>query len=370
MNNTDKRIYVAATRQNDGKTITALGLLDSLSAKFVRVGYIKPVGQQVKLVGDYQIDKDVTLMNEIFHIGNELPDMSPITVPEGFTKEYILQGDPMKLREKIMASYLRASHNKDFMVIEGTGHAGVGSVFDLSNAAVAQLIGSHVILVTCPGIGRPIDEVMLNKALFDSYGVKVIGVVVNKVMPEKYESIEKYVKLGFQKKGIDVLGVVPYNPVLASPTIRSLLEDIKGELISGESSLDLPVGKMIVGAMPAHSALEFFTGDVLLITPGNREDLILAAISCNFPGVEDYSVRGIILTSGIWPNKSILNIIKGTKIPVIMAHEDTFTIAQKISNLITKIRPEDAEKVKAVKELVKKYINLDLLLEKISKDHT
>ncbi len=368
MNNADKKIYVAATRQNDGKTITALGLLDSLSSRYNRVGYIKPVGQQVKIVGDHTIDKDVTLMNEIFHIGNELPDMSPVTVPEGFTKEYILNGDVMRLKDKIMASYLRASHNKDFMVIEGTGHAGVGSVFDLSNAAVAQALGSHVILVTCPGIGRPIDEVMLNKSLFDSYGVTVVGVIVNKVMPEKYESIDKFVRLGFKKKGIDVLGVVPYSPVLASPTMRSLLEDIKGELVSGESALDQTVGKMIVGAMPAHTALEYFTGNVLLITPGNREDLILAAISCNYPGVEDYSVRGIILTGGIWPNKSILNIVKGTKIPVIMAHDDTFIIAQKISNLIIKIRPEDSDKVTAVKELVKKYINIDLLLDKISRE--
>jgi BioD-like phosphotransacetylase family protein len=367
INSTDKKIYVAATRQNDGKTITALGLFDTLSAHFNRIGYIKPVGQQVKIVGDYMIDKDVTLMDEIFHIGNELPDMSPVTIPDGFTKEYILHGDVSKLKERIMSSYLRASHNKDFMVIEGTGHAGVGSVFDLSNAAVAKLLNTNVILVTCAGIGKPIDEVMLNKALFDSYGINVIGVIINKVLPEKYESIDKYVRLGFKNKGIEVLGVVPYNNVLANPTIRQLLEDIRGELISGEHNLDQAVSKMIVGAMPAHAALEFFTGDVLLITPGNREDLILAAISCNFPGVEDYSVRGIILTGGIWPNKSILNIIKGTKIPTIIVKDDTFMIAQKIANLITKIRPEDIEKVKAVKELVKQYINIDVLLDKIPK---
>ena len=94
------------------------------------------------------------------------------------------------------------------MLIEGTGHAGVGSVFDLSNAAVAKLLGAQVIIVTCGGIGRPIDEVMLNKAVFDSYGVDLLGVIINKVSPEKTEKISRFVRLGFQKKGIEVFGII------------------------------------------------------------------------------------------------------------------------------------------------------------------
>ncbi|MBN2442877.1 MAG: AAA family ATPase [Spirochaetales bacterium] len=360
-----KRIYVGATRQNDGKTITALGLLDAISEIFPHVGYIKPVGQQFKLIGDKKIDKDATLMNEVFHIGNQLPDMSPVAVPQGFTKDYILHGNAKRLEKIIINAYERSSEGKDFMVIEGTGHAGVGSVFDLSNAAVAKLLGAKVIIVTCAGIGRPIDEVMLNKAVFDAIGVKVLGVVVNKVKPAKYEAIDKYVRLGFKRKGIDVLGVVPYFPVLSSPTIRQLHEDIKGELISGENNLDQSVSKIIVGAMPAHTALDYFRGDVLLITPGNREDLLLAAITCNFPGIHTYSVKGIILTCGVWPNKTILKLVRHTDIPIILVPDDTFTTAQKITNLIIKIRPKDFDKINKVKEVVKEYIDINAIIKKL-----
>ena len=199
-------VYVAATRQNDGKTTTVLGLLDAFKEIFPQVGYIKPVGQQVKPIGGYQIDKDATLMEEIFHIGGQLHDMSPIAVPRGFTKDFILEGDVAALSTEIFDSYNRASRDKQFMVIEGTGHAGVGSVLDLSNAAVAKLLNAPVVMVTCGGIGRPIDEVMLNKAVFDSYGVPVAGVIVNKVIPEKYDEINTYVRLGFERKGIEVLG--------------------------------------------------------------------------------------------------------------------------------------------------------------------
>jgi BioD-like phosphotransacetylase family protein len=361
-------IYVAATRQNDGKTTTALGLLEALSEIYPEIGYIKPVGQQVKLIGEHEIDKDATLMKDVFHIGSPLYDMSPVAVPRGFTEEYILHGDVHQLTERIGQAYRRESAEQRFMVIEGTGHAGVGSVIDLCNATVAKMLGAPVVIVTCGGIGRPIDEVMLNKAVFDSYGVKVLGVIVNKVIPEKYEKINNLVRLGFQNRGIETFGVIPFFPLLSSPTLRQLLEDIRGELLSGDdSNLDVIISKILVGAMAAHEAFDFFKGDVLLVTPGNREDLILAAVSCNVPNIrEDYNVRGIILTCGIWPNQTVLKILKQAGVPAFLVKDDTFTTAQKINNLIIKIRPQDREKIATVKQMIKEYVDVDGLVERLT----
>jgi BioD-like phosphotransacetylase family protein len=360
------RLYVAATRQNDGKTITALGLLSAIGEHFSNVGYIKPVGQQVKLIDGENIDKDANLMNEVFQIGGNLPDMSPVAIPRGFTEDYILHGNPEQLRRKIQQSYLRASHGKELMVIEGTGHAGVGSVIDLSNADVAKLLNAPVVLVTCGGIGRPIDEVMLNKALFDAAGTKLLGVIVNKVIQEKFDKINDLVRKGFQKHGIEVLGVVPYNPKLASPTIRQLLEDIRGDLLCGEKGLDQSVSKILVGAMPPHSALDYFHGDELLITPGNREDLILAAMSGCVIGISKaYCVKGIILTGGIMPNKTILKLVRRTNIPIILVNENTYETAQKLNNLIVKIRPEDTEKIREATALIKKYTDVKGIIDRV-----
>jgi BioD-like phosphotransacetylase family protein len=366
--NNPLRIYVAATRQNDGKTTTALGLLEAFSELYPEIGYIKPVGQQVKLIGEHKIDKDATLMKDVFHIGSPLYDMSPVAVPRGFTEEYILEGDVHQLTERIRQAYQRESAEQRFMVIEGTGHAGVGSVIDLCNAAVARMLDTPVLIVTCGGIGRPIDEVMLNKAVFDNYGIKVLGVIVNKVIPEKYEKVNKLVRIGFEKKGIETFGVIPFYPLLSSPTLRQLLEDIRGELLSGDdSNLDVIVSRILVGAMAAHEAFDFFKGDVLLITPGNREDLILAAVSCNVPGIrEDYNVRGIILTCGIRPNQTVLKILKQAGIPAFLVEDDTFTTAQKINNLIIKIRPQDKEKIATVKRMIKEYVDVKGLMERLS----
>ncbi len=363
------RAYVAATRQNDGKTITALGLLSAMRDHFKSVGYIKPVGQQVKIIDGEQVDKDACLMVEVFNIEQQPKDLSPIAIPRGFTEDYIMRGDPEKLRRKIQQSYLRASYGHDFMVIEGTGHAGVGSVIDLSNAEVAKLLHSPVIIVSQGGIGRPIDEIMLNKAVFDSMGIPILGAVINKVMPEKYDKIKSVVTAGLKNKGIDVLGVIPFVPSLSSPTIRQLLEDIKGELLSGEAGLDQSVTKIVVGAMTPHAALEFFRGDELLITPGDREDLILAAMSGCVIGISKaYCVKGVILTGGIKPNKTILKLVKRTNIPMIMVSNQTYETAQKLNNLIVKIRPEDTEKIRDATALIKKYVDIDRIVEKVAEN--
>jgi hypothetical protein len=360
------RVYVAATRQNDGKTITALGLLSAMKDHFQNVGYMKPVGQQVRLIEGENVDKDACLMCEVFSISQAPKDMSPIAIPRGFTEDYIMRGSPEELRRKIQQSYLRASHSSDFMIIEGTGHAGVGSVLDLSNAEVAHLLDAPVVLVSMGGIGRPIDEIMLNHALFKAKGVDILGVVINKVVPEKLDKIKEVVTVGLKKKGLEVLGVVPFVPSLSNPTIRQLLEDIKGELLSGEAGLDQTVEKIVVGAMTPHAALEYFRGTELLITPGDREDLILAALSGCVIGISKaYCVRGIILTGGIKPNKTILKLVKRTNIPLIMVKSNTYETAQKLNNLIVKIRPEDREKIMDATKLIKKYVNIERIIQKV-----
>ena len=359
-------VYIGATRQNDGKTITCLGLLAALRQRVASVGYIKPVGQRYVEIEGHKIDEDALLVKGVYEIRNRLTDMSPIAVPRHFTENYIDNPDREPLVESVRQSFERVSAGKDLVLVEGTGHAGVGSCFDMSNGDVAKLLGCKVVIVSAGGVGRPIDEIMLNKAMFDAAGIPIIGAIINKVEEEKYDKIKSYVTRGLKRKGLDVLGVMPYRPILSSPTIGQLLDEIDGELLCGEGGLKNAVGKMVIGAMPAHQALEYMTDEALLITPGTRDDLILAAMSsCMLGDAKTPCVGGMILTGGTPPQPSIMELVRKTGLPAILVKEDTYVVATKIAKLTVKIRPGDTDKIRATEEMVSEYVDVDRILQSL-----
>jgi len=342
----------------------SLGLLHALRKNFNRIGFIKPVGQRYLIEEGYKVDEDSVLINQVCGIECNLNDMSPIAVEKGFTEHYIRKPNRGKLTRRIKDSYSIVARNSDLVIIEGTGHAGVGSVFDLSNASVAKLLKSGVILVTEGGVGRPIDEIMLNKALFDKEGVEVIGVIINKVIPDKYNKINKLIRIAFERNGIRVLGVIPYKSMLSTPSIEQIKEEIGAEVLWGKEYLDNLADNIIVAAMAPFDVLNYLKDRVLVITPGDREDVITTILSSHLVGgKKDFDIIGIILTGGIIPHKEVMRIIQKTDIPVLYSKEDTYRVAARVHDRTIKIRPEDKEKIKMAVELTEKYVDLDAIIK-------
>lgn len=361
-----KKIFIAATKQNDGKTTVSLGLICNFQRKFKKVAFIKPIGQRYLEEEGLKIDEDSLLIEEVCGIKCGLKDMSPIAVEKGFTEKYIGHPDRKSISRQIKDSYRRVSMNHDLVVIEGTGHAGVGSVFDHSNASVAKLLGSKVIIISSGGIGRPIDEIVLNKALFEKEGVKVLGVIVNKVLPDKFDRISRLVRKGLERKGINVLGVLPFNPMLSRPTMEQILEETDFKVLSGKEYVENLVSQVIIGAMTVKDAVKYISDDVLMITPGDREDIIMSVLSC-FRETDKFrlKVAGIILSGGIIPEKPIMDLLSKAHIPVLLAKDDTYTVASLVHDLTVKIRPRDTEKIDTIVKLIKYNIDLDKILSRM-----
>ncbi len=359
-----KKIFIAATKQNDGKTTVSLGLLRNFQQKFEKVTFIKPIGQRYLEEEGLKIDEDSILIEKICGIRCGLKDMSPIAVEKGFTEKYVSRPDKEAITKQIMESFRRVSRASDLLIIEGTGHAGVGSVFDHSNARVAKLLGSKVIIISSGGVGRPIDEIVLNKALFEREGVKLLGVIINKVLPDKFDKVNSLVRKGLERKGIKVLGVIPYNPMLSRPTIEQILEERDFEFLSGKECLECQVSQVIVGAMEPHDAIKYISDDSLMITPGDREDMIMTALGC-FREVDEKRLKvcGIILSGGIMPDQPIMNLLKKSGVPVLLAKSDTYDVATRIHDMTVKIRPCDKDKIEAVVNLVKDYTDLNAILK-------
>ena len=362
MNTTTPRVFIAATRQNDGKTTTSLGLIAALQQHYPRVGYIKPVGQRFVEIAEHKIDEDTVLMDSVYQLNCPLVDMSPIAVEPDFTRKYLESSNNDTLVRKIKKAFDRVAWEKDFVLCEGSGHAGVGSVFDMSNAQVASILGAKVIIVTQGGIGRPIDEVSLNKALFDKEGVEIIGVIINKVLGTKVDYISAFASKGLKRKNLDLLGVIPHEQILCNPSVHSIREELHAELLSGPDRLNALVEDVVVGAMGAQNAMTYFKRGMLLITPGDREDIILAACT-GLDADRQQMMAGIVLTGNLRPSPEVLKIIRAMPIPVLFTVDDIYHVASKVHDIIVKTRPSDADKISLIRDLIAKNVDLDKILK-------
>ncbi|HEX3798597.1 MAG TPA: AAA family ATPase [Verrucomicrobiae bacterium] len=364
MNATTPRVFIAATRQNDGKTTTSLGMIAALQKFYPRIGYIKPVGQRFVEIEEQKIDEDTVLMDSVFRLNCPLVDMSPIAVEPDFTKKYLQSANNEALVKKIQKAFDRVAWEKDFVLCEGSGHAGVGSVFDLSNAQVAKTLGAKVIIVTQGGIGRPIDEVCLNQALFEKEGIEIIGVIINKVLNDKLDFIADFARRGLKRKGLDLLGVLPHEEVLSSPTVDLIREELNATMLNVSGDLQNLVEDVAVGAMGAHNALHLFKPGVLLITPGDREDIILAA-RASLEGQKGPMMAGIVLTGNLKPSASVLKQIRAMPIPVLLAEKDSYHVASRVHDLTVKTRPGDAQKITLIRDLIAKHVDVQRILTKL-----
>jgi BioD-like phosphotransacetylase family protein len=322
---------------------------------------MKPVGQHYVEHEGVQVDEDVVLMRHVCGIDCSLVDMNPITVARGFTERYIREGDLTKYVNMIRDAYERISQGKQLMVIEGTGHAGVGSVFDLSNASVARILESRVILISTGGIGRPIDEIVMNKALFDQEGVEIVGVIINKVLPDKYEKIHEITRLGLERKGIRLLGVIPYEAELTYPTMEQIMQATGARVLYGEEYLQKKVVNILVAAMEPYHALAHFAPHSLIIVPGDREDIVLAVLAGGKVLSQEYEVSGIILTGGLLPHEGVLKLMRESPLAVLFSDDDTYGTTKKVHERRVKIRAKDEDKVSEACGLVREYVDLDYL---------
>jgi dethiobiotin synthetase len=235
-------IFVAATRQHVGKTTCSLALMSGLQKRYKKVGFLKPVGQQhvevssEKTGAALRVDKDCVLVREHFRLDHiDYRDMSPVIIPAGYTKKFV-DGE-ITLQQQIRDVETAMEHvaaASDVVLCEGTGHCAVGSIVGLNNAKVASLIGADMVLVANGGLGSAFDELELNRVLCQHYNVRIAGVILNKVIPDKLEQTAHYMSKAMRQAwGVPLLGCIPDRPFLGCPALADLETLFKTELISG-----------------------------------------------------------------------------------------------------------------------------------------
>ncbi|MCF6266181.1 MAG: dethiobiotin synthase [Desulfuromusa sp.] len=357
-----RKIFIAATGMNSGKTTTSLSLMHMALKKYDRVGFVKPIGPKPV---DYQgiiADKDAVVMARHFGLLADLPLMSPFVLQPGDTRR-IMDGNLKMdaIAQQMLAAIAELDAKNDFLIIEGAGHTGVGTIFGCNNARIARETDAAVLMVTGGGLGNVVDSAQTNLALFQKEQAKVKAILVNKIIPEKREQTLKYLNMAFADEGIQVVGGFNYQPILANPTLRRIAGVLDIKLHASEDQGQRIIHNVQIGAASAQRVAELLQESTLLIVNSSRDEL-LVTIS-NLYQLEEYrkKIAGIIIPGVGEISHISQKIIDSSGIPYMRAGRTSSTVFEIIKDDVSKLTAEDTHKIQMITELAEKRFDFDTI---------
>ena len=357
-----KKIFVAATGQNSGKTTTSLSLLYQAQKKYPRIGFIKPIGPKPIHLDGLLMDKDAALIAQVCGLEKYKEYMSPIVLQQGMTKK-VLDGaiSREELQEKILRAVRVLERECDFLIIEGAGHSGVGTILGLSNARVARMLDAPVLMVTGGGVGNVVDAVSMNSALFREEGTEIRLIIANKIIPEKREEVLHYLGIAFREKGHAVIGGFNYQPVLANPTLRRVSNVLEIPIHGNREEEMRIVHHVQLGAASTQRVTDLLRDSTLLLVTSSRDELLVTL--ANLYQMPEYrpKIAGLVIP-GVAPiSKITQQILDRSNIPYMRTHRSTAELFQTITEDVSKITPEDTEKIELVRTLADKRFDFDVI---------
>lgn len=356
-------IYLTTTEPFSGKSIIALGLMNLLAGKTEKIAYFKPV------ISCSAGHKDNHLETMIRHFGLTTPyeDMYAFTRDE--VEKMRNNGSDANMIDKIIEKFKKLQETNEFVIVEGADFLGSSTNLEFDdNINIAKNLGIPVVLVV-KGEGKTDQEIVTSTIstfkLFQEEGVQILTVIANKVLEQIAFSVSVNIR---QKLPKDIIvTVIPENRDLGNPTIKEICEAVNGKPLFGEHLFSNQVDHPIVGAMQLHNCLLRLKKNTLIVTPGDRGDILIgvlqANISKNYP-----KVAGMILTGGLLPEPSILKLIEGldTVLPIITVETGTFETVTKVAGTQSRISYYDKEKIALAISTFDKYIDIQAIGEKIN----
>ncbi len=320
-------LYIASTETFVGKSAMCAVMLEYFRSKGCTIGYMKPVSVSVTQTENGAVDLDAKLMHDMFDLQEPLEQLAPVLATTGLI-ERVLNGESTNYAQHIKQTYEAIAHNKDIVILEGANTWAEGALLNLNADQVSDLLDAPVLLINR---FRSIVGIDIILAVQRYLGKRLIGVVLNQVFPSHIERVEKVVAPFLEKQGIPVLGIIPHNKQIDSPSVQDVIEHINARVIS-DGDRDRLVEKISVGAMSADAALSFFrrNPNKVVITGGDRSDIQLAALQT--------STACIILTGNMYPAATVLNRAAEHKVPLLLTSEDTLTTVQQLEALVGHLR--------------------------------
>jgi phosphate acetyltransferase len=358
-----KSIFIATTEPYSGKSIIALGLVNMLLGKTKRIGYFKPI---INIDPEEGKDAHIETVIDYFDLDINYDDAYAFTRPQAMGEmENEGQGTMMNT---IIRKFKKIEESYDFTVVEGSDFLGEGTAFEFEmNLSIAKNLAAPVIIVssgenkTTTEIISAVMNVLRN---FATREVQVLAVFVNKIEPALAADLQKSLKQQLPEE--IVLAVIPREKALASPSMREIYEQVGGTLLFGHEQLSNQVDNFVNGAMHVPNFLNHIKENVLIITPGDRGDMIICALQANLSASYP-KVSGIVLTAGYQPEEPIIRLLQGleTVIPIILVQSGTFETSTKIGNIKSRITADNTKKIQLAISIFEKNVDVQALDQKI-----
>lgn len=360
-----KKLFVAAIDKNSGKTTTSIALMHLAMKKYERVGYIKPFGGQTVHFRRRVVDKDVALMSQVFGLTKDLKYMSPVVLASDTTHN-VIDGiiSPADLQKRIVLACAALEKKCDFILIEGSGHPGVGSVMQISNAHIARMLDAPVLLVTGGGLGNVVDRLSMINLLFEKEQVNVRAILVNRLIPEKRERSLDYLGRALKNETFKVIGGFDYQPILANPTLRRISGVLDLPLHGNKREMQRIIYKVQVGAASTQRVMELIQEPSLIIVTSSRDELLVTLAHLYQMPHYRALIVGLVI-SGASPIGFITQqILDKSKIPYMRAEKKiTADLYHAINKDVSKIVAEDREKLDLIRALAEDHFNCDAIDE-------
>ena len=351
-----KTVFITSTEAHSGKSIISIGLVNMLLGKAQKIGYYKPIIDQNQ--PQHRDDHIDTILTH-FDLPMAYEDTYAFTWQEAMTKiDTESQGEMI---DTIIRKFKRLDEQYDFTVVEGTDYQGEGAVFEFDlNAQIAKNLGSPVIIVISGE--EKTDEQVINAALsaihnFSAREIQVLAVVANKISSESIKAVKNL--LTKQLPTGVLLAIIEEDKRLKSPTMKEINEQLHGKVLFGAESLTNQVDNFVTGAMQVPNFLNYLKENVLIITPGDRGDIIISALQANLSASYP-KIAGIVLTAGYIPEKPIMKLIRGlpTAVPILAVQTGTFETSNVVGAIRSRISSDNTRKIRLAIDTFDRSINL------------
>lgn len=363
-------LFITATEARSGKSLICLGVMEMLHRKIERVGFFRPLIKDDPESGEQ--DNDIALISTRFNLRIPYKKMYAYTTSEA--NSLISLGREADLIGGVIKKYNELRDDCDFILCEGTDFAGSTAAFEFDiNAEISKNLGCPVLLVA-NAYQKPTEDTLkfIELALesLDDKGCRTIATIVNRANPGDGRAIAELLKrsaFGKRQAGF----TIPDEETLGKPTVGEIARILGAEVIYGEEQLNRHVHGFTVAAMQLRNFLERIERGSLIITPGDRADVIVACLAV-VSSTSMENISGILLTGGLKPEEPVWNLIKGFSrmVPILSVQENTFPTAAMVDKIHATISPHDDRKITRALAVFEKNVDVDLLAERVIKART